>query len=130
MRTFYKQVVINHTALASFNAPSTLLKNIYMCSVCMISSGSVNGTAKLQASNDPETNDTQTNSTTGTPPTQSPTNWADITNSSVTVNSTSAAPILWNVDAIGFNYIRMVWTDSSSGAANGTITVQVVGKGV
>ncbi len=84
--------------------------------------GTPNGTLKLQASNDPETNDTMP----GGVPQPQPTNWADIQNSTfVAVTGTN----MWNVRAVGYNYVRVVYTDLSSGSSTATMTIIINGKG-
>lgn len=92
-----------------------------------IISGTPNGTLKLQASNDPETNDTQYNST-NLPPAQGPVNWVDILDSTFTVSA--AGEVMWNVDAVGYNYVRVVFTDASGGSSTATMNIIFNGKGV
>ena len=127
MRTFNKQITTNQLLNASYNSPYTPLKNIYTYSVAAIITGTPTGTIKLQASNDPETNDTQTNST-GLIPAVGPTNWVDIANSSFSLSA--AGETMWNVNAVGYNYVRVVYTDGSSGTSTARLAIIVNCKGV
>jgi len=128
MRTFNKQISTNVPLNANYNSPYVQLKNIYTYSMAAIITGTPTGSLKLQASNDPETNDTQTNSTTNLPPTQVPVNWVDIANSSFAVSS--AGETMWNVNAVGYNYVRVVYTDASGGTSTATMTIIANCKGV
>lgn len=127
MRTFNQKINMNTAMSASFNSPYVPLKNIYTYAIAMIVTGTPTGTVKLQASNDPETNDTQTNST-GVPPAVGPTNWADITNSTFTLSGPGET--LWNVNFVGYNYVRVVYTDTSGGSSTATANIIFNGKGV
>jgi hypothetical protein len=127
MRTFNKQISTNVAMNANSNSPYIPLKNIFMYAMAAIVTGTPTGTIKLQASNDPETNDTQTNSTTNTPPSVAPVNWVDIANSSFSLSS--AGETMWNVHDVGYNYVRVVYTDSSGGASTATMNIIFNGKG-
>lgn len=127
MRTFNKQIVAAQALNASFNSAYTPLKGIYTYAMAFIVTGTPTGSVKLQASNDPETNDTQTNAT-GLPPAVGPTNWADITDSNFTL--TASGETMWNVNAVGYNYVRVVYTDTSGGTSTATAKIIVNGKGV
>lgn len=135
MRTFNKQVSTAQAMNVNSSSPYTQLRNIYTYCMAALITGSATGTIKLQASNDPETNDTQTNQATvlGQPPTnppsKAPTHWADITGSSFVVTGTDTE-IMWNVDAVGYNYVRVVYTDTSGGTSTATMNIVFNGKGV
>ncbi len=120
MHTFNKQISTNVILNASSNSTFVPLKNIYMYSICAIIAGTPTGTIKLQASNDPETNDSI--------PLLAPINWVDVTNSTFTV--TAAGPVMWNCREIGYNYVRVIYTDGSSGSSTATMTIVFNGKGV
>lgn len=134
MRTFNQKITVSQACSVSFNSPPVPLKNIYTYSVAMIVTGTPTGTVKLQASNDPETNDTQTSSSTtlgqtpGSPPAVAPSNWADITNSSFSL--TTGGETMWNVNAVGYNFVRVVYTDGSGGTSAATASIIFNGKGV
>jgi len=127
MRTFNQTIATNVPLNANYNSPYVPLRNIYMYSMAAIITGTPTGTLKIQASNDPETNDTQYNTTAGVPPAVGPTNWVDITDSSFPV--TSSGETMWNVRYIGYNYVRVVYTDSSGGTSTATMKIVFNGKG-
>lgn len=128
MRVF-NQTIATATALnANSNSAYVPLRSIYMYSIAAIITGTPTGTVKLQASNDPETNDTQTNATSGVAPAVGPSNWVDITDSLFTV--TTAGESMWNVRDVGYNYVRVVYTDASAGASTATMKIVFNGKGV
>lgn len=119
MRTFTKQIATNVLLNVNVNGPYVPLKNIFMYSMAAIFTGTPTGTVKLQASNDPETNDSV--------PLPAPTNWVDIADSSFPI--TAAGETMWNVSEVGYNYVRVVYTDSSGGASTATMTTIFNGKG-
>lgn len=127
MRTFNKQISTDVVLNANRNSEYVQLKNIFMYCIAAIITGTPTGTIKLQASNDPETNDTQYNVTAGRPPAVGPTNWVDIDDSDFVVSS--AGETMWNVRYIGYNYVRVVYTDGSSGASTATMSIIFNGKG-
>lgn len=122
MRTFNKQIQSAVVLNTNINGPFVPLKNIFMYCIAANVTGTPTGTIKLQASNDPETNDTVPLSD------NPPTNWADVSDSSFTL--TTAGITMWNVSEIAYNYVRVVYTDTSSGASTATMTVVFNGKGV
>ena len=127
MNTINKQIGTNVPMNANYNSPYQQLKNIYTYSMAAIVTGTPNGSIKLQACNDPETNNTQLNST-GQPPAVGPVNWVDIANS--TFSLSSSGETMWNVNAVGYNYVRVVYTDSSGGTSAATMNIIFNGKGV
>lgn len=124
MRTYNKQLNPAPVALnVSSNSVPAALKNIFMYTMAANITGTPTGTIKLQASNDPETNDTMPLGT----PRPEPTNWADITGSTFVV--TTASTIMWNVRYIGYNYVRVVYTDTSGGTSTATMQIIINAKG-
>lgn len=124
MRTYNKQIQTATALNADNNGAAAPLKNIYMYSIAANISGVPTGTLKLQASNDPETNDTMPNGA----PKPTPTNWADIDDSTFTV--TTAGTSMWNVREVGYNYVRVTYTDGSGGVSTATMDVIINAKGV
>lgn len=122
MRTFNKQISTAVALNANSNSTYVPLKNIIMYSIAAIITGTPTGSLKLQASNDPETNDSVPLS--GAPPT----NWTDVANSTVAVSA--AGNTMWNVADVAYNYVRVIYTDSSSGASTAVMTIVFNGKGV
>lgn len=127
MKTNNKQIATAQPLNVNYNSPYTPLKNIFMYSMAAIITGTPNGIIKLQASNDPETNDTQINST-GQPPAQGPVNWVDIADSTFTVSA--SGEVMWNVSDVAYNYVRVVYTDSSGGSSTATMKLIVNPKGI
>lgn len=83
--------------------------------------GTPTGAFKLQASSDPIYKNAQV------PP--APTNWSDITDSDYTVSA--AGNYMWNVSDVMYNYVRLVYTDASSGMSDAVLTVGTFnGKGM
>lgn len=124
MRTFNNTVMTDVVMDVNINSSAVPLKNIFMYSIAAIYAGTPTGAIKLQASNDPETNDTNPSSN----PTPVPTHWVDIADSSFAL--TSAGETMWNVRDVAYNYVRVVYIDSSGGTSTATLTVVVNCKGV
>lgn len=127
MRTVNKQLSTSQPLNVSSNSQYQPLKSIYTYSIAAIITGTPTGSIKLQASNDPETNDTQVNST-GLAPSVAPSHWADITDSTFAV--AASGEVMWNVNAVGYNYVRVSYTDTSGGSSTATATIIFNGKGV
>lgn len=133
MKTYNSPVSTNQHLNVNSNSPYIQVKNIYIYALAAVITGTPNGTLKLQASNDPATNETQVNQPTvpGQPPTnppsKAPVNWVDITDSTFTV--TTAGETMWNVRAVGYNFVRVVYTDASSGTSTATMNITMNGKG-
>lgn len=119
MRVFNDQISTAVVLNANRNSPAVPLKSIFMYSIAFNVTGTPTGTVKLQASNDPETNDTI--------PLPAPANWVDIANSSFSL--TASGETMWNVQYVAYNYVRVVYTDSSSGASTATVNIIFNGKG-
>lgn len=133
MRLNNKQIAKNLALNANRNSQYQQLKSIFMYSISFIVSGTPTGSVKLQASNDPETNDTQVNTSYGAgqsptnPPAVGPSNWADITNSTFAL--TTSGVTMWNVSEVAYNYVRVVYTDTSGGTSTATANIVYNGKG-
>lgn len=91
-----------------------------MFSIAFVVTGTPTGTVKLQASNDPETNTTV--------PLDTPINWVDITGSDATV--TAAGEVLWDAHDIAYNYVRVIYTDTSGATSLATANIIFNGKGI
>lgn len=87
------------------------LQTLYNFSLQIVFTGTPTGSFKLQMSDDPYPNNAVTNP---------PTNWTDIANSSQSV--TEAGNVGWDYSLAGFNWVRVVYTDDSSGSSTATIT--------
>lgn len=127
MKAFNQQIATAVPLNANYTSPYVPLKQIYTYSVCATITGTPTGTIALQASNDPETNDTQYNIPGNIPPTQVPVNWVTITNSPFAV--TTAGSEFWNINYTGYNYVRVIYTDTSGGTSTATMNIVFCGKG-
>ena len=127
MRTFNKQIAAAVVLNANYKSPLVPLRNIYTYSISAIITGVPTGTLTIEASNDPETNDTQVNTTSNTIPAVLPTNWVTIADSAFPV--TSAGETMWNVNAVGYNYVRVSFVDASGGTSTATMKIIFNGKG-
>lgn len=105
----------------TLNSQAMQLLNMFGFNIQIVFTGTPTGTFKLQASSDPIYK--------GAPGHQfTPTNWTDVVNSSQAV--TAAGNISWNYSGSYFNYVRVVYTDTSSGSSTAIITVATFnGKG-
>lgn len=120
MRTFNQTVSTDVALNADYTSNAIPLKNIFMFNIAAIVSDTPTGTIKLQVSNDPETNDTI--------PLVEPPNWVDLLGSSFSLSDEGET--MWNVHEVAFNYVRVVYTDTSSGMSDATMTIIFNGKGV
>ena len=99
----------------------------------IIITGTPTGSVEIQASNDPDTNETQTNQPTqqnaqpSNPPAVAPVNWVTIANSQFAVASTGET--MWNVNFVGYNFVRVKYTDASGGTSTATAKIIFNGKG-
>lgn len=124
-----------NTAVVPLFAPSTVLNanlnsapmqlyNMFGYSIQIVFTGTPTGTFKLQGSADSVYVDT-TNSLSP----RTPVNWSDIANSSEAVSA--AGNFVWNVTDAMYNFVRIVYTDGSSGASTALLTVATFnGKGL
>ncbi len=93
----------------TINSTAISLQTTDNFSIQVTFTGTPTGMFKLQASNDPYSTYQQ-----------APTNWTDIESTQQTV--AAAGSVMWNYSQAGFNYVRCVYTDGSSGASTATIT--------
>ncbi len=128
MRVFNRPLATAVPLNADYTSTYTPLKSIFTYSMAILITGTPTGTVQLQASNDPETNEYQTNTTSGVMPATGPTNWVAIDNSATSV--TAAGNIMYNVSDVGYNYVRVQYTDGSGGTSTATATIVFNGKGV
>jgi hypothetical protein len=106
----------------TLTSKSMNLPNTYGFAIQVGWTGTVNGTFELQVSADPWV----ANPTAG----QAPVNWSTMPGS-VYTTSTITSPFTWNFTGLaGYNWVRLVYLDSSGGSATGTITSSTFnGKG-
>ncbi len=117
MRVYNKPVFQTLPLIMNANLTSQAMQliEVWSYSIQVVWTGTPTGVFKLQGSAD--------NIIVGTPSliaTQSPVHWSDIADSSETISA--SGDFMWNVSQVGYNYVRLVYTDGSSGASTATIT--------
>ena len=102
------------------------LQNNITYAIQIVFTGTPNGSFKLQAGADPVFNAVSSGNYTGI---NLPTHWTDVADSTFVVSA--AGDVMWNVAEIGYNWVRVVFTDASGGLSTAVISSAVVnGKGV
>ena len=122
-------IIPNATVLnANINSQACQLQDMYGYAIQVVIAGTPTGTIKLQLSCDPVPPKSLVFGSNGSV-TYTPTNWTDVANSSQSVSA--AGSVYWNEPGLaGYNYVRVVYTDGSSGASTATITAATFnGKG-
>lgn len=111
--------VMNHTITSTYYQ----LRDIYGFCIQVVYTGTPTGTFKLQASADPVP-------LAGKLSTEPPTHWTDIANSSYSV--TAGGDYMWNVFDSMYNYVRIVYTDTSAGHSSTAVitSATINAKGV
>ncbi len=115
MRQTHKQetLVSGANAGASYDSTPHQLAGVLQFSLHVVfSSATLNGSLKMQGSNDPNAYLSPGSS-----------DWVDINYSTQTI--TSGASHLWNVTAASYNVFRFVWTRTSG---TGTLSAYLVSK--
>lgn len=95
---------------ATINSSAQQLWNVFGYAIQIVWTGTPTGSFKLQASDD--------SFNAGIP--GNPNHWSDITDSSVSI--TAAGSYMWNVSNPQYVWVRVVYTDTSSGASTAVIT--------
>lgn len=115
----YNKVFFTAKAMnTSFVSQAFQLENMFGYSIQIEWAGSANGSFKLQASTD---NNLPTHVGTW------PVNWTDIPDSTATATGDCA---FYNVTDVMYNWVRLVYTDASSGSSTAVIsTATFNGKG-
>ena len=99
----------------TINSSPMQLMDSFIYSIQIVFTGTPTGAFKLQASDDPAAESVGTGNVA-----KLPTHWTDVSNSSFTV--AAAGNVMWTVDMPGYNWVRVVYTDASSGASTAIIT--------
>lgn len=98
------------------------LDRIFGYSIQASFTGTPTGTFKLQASSDPTGDQASPSNATNIP-----THWTDIVDSSESVSA--AGNFMWNVTDVFYNWVRLIYTDSSSGSSTAVLNVRINAKG-
>lgn len=120
MNTANKILSSNVLMNTTINTEAVPLPNIYGYAIQAVYTGTPTGTLRLQASADAfkYANDAQP---------QVPTNWTDITDTSVSISS--AGSYMWNVIGVFYTFVRVVYSDSSGGMSTARLTTTINVKG-
>lgn len=111
---------------ATRNSQAIQVYNVLNYAIQIVFTGTPTGNFKLQASNDSAINAIASGNYL---PPNAPVNWTDIANSTFTVSA--AGSVMWNFDDPGYNWVRVVYTDTSGGTSTAIITSSVFnGKGI
>jgi len=110
---------------ANINGPAMQLKYMFGYSIQAEFTATPTGTLSLQGSADPEEM--------GPPvaigdPNYQPKNWTTILNSPQTISTSGS--YLWNVSDVQYNWVRLVYVDSSGGTSTATLAATFNGKGI
>jgi len=112
-------IIQSHSNAATYSFPAIYVAQDYGISVLAVQGDTTAaGTVKLQASND-----YVAGANTGS---FSPTNWVDVANTSQTV--ASGATVLIPYTQICYQWVRVVWTETTPGTS--TITAEINVQGI
>lgn len=122
MRVFNDPLFTNIVLSANRTSSPIPLKSIFGFSVQANYTATPTGTFKLQVSTYPVQE-----GTTDIP--QPPSNdWVDLANSSFPISSSGS--YIWNVSDVQFTWVRLVYTDGSSGASTSVVNARINSKGM
>lgn len=106
----------------TINSSAYNVQQSYGVAIQAVFTGTPTGTFKLQASADPATNIQPGQGAGGNPVLD----WVDIADSSYSV--TAAGNYMWNVFDIMYNFIRLVYTDTSGGTSTAVLNAVINAK--
>lgn len=121
MKTNQIPLFTNETMDGDLASNAIALPDVYGFAIQAVYDDTPIGTFKLQGSNDPFKYVVPNT-------VQVPTNWTDITDSSFTVSS--AGSYMWNMNGSFFTFVRLVYTDASSGTSTAKLSATITIKGV
>lgn len=122
MRVSNKQIIAAQVMNTNFNSAPYDMQQVYGCAIQAYWTGTPTGTLKLQASCDPATSYNSGNAAGS----NVVTNWTDIAGSSQVVSA--AGNFIWNNFDIMYTWIRLVYTDGSSGASTAVLNATISTK--
>ena len=119
---FYNSKAVSAQAMnTNFASPAFQLLQVNCFSFQAVFTGSsITGQFYLQGSCDPM------DSKPGDSTNPTVTNWSTITGTQVAV--IAAGDYLWNISLVGYNYVRLAYTDSSGGTSNGVCNARFNAK--
>ncbi len=117
MNSYNKDFLTDTAMNANITGPAMEVHFMYVFSITAKVTGTPTGVIHLEVSNDHwDCN-----------PTYVPGNFNTLSDSTFTL--TSAGLTTWNYNGAGFNYVRVVYVDGSSGVSTATLTVTMNAKG-
>lgn len=122
MRVQNENLALNGTDMQSNIASNPIwLGHIVNYSIQLVYTGSPNGSLKLQGSNDEGAKSNNVENV-------NITNWSDIADTAVSV--TAAGSNIYNIQNAGYRWVRLVWTNSSSGSPSTLTSARYNVKGI
>lgn len=107
---------------ATRNGIAQQVNNTMSFSAQVTFTGTPTGSFHLEASNDPSSAAVASGQYSN--PTNAVSHWSTIANSTFVVSA--AGDVMWDYDSPGFNWVRIVYNDSSSGASTAVIASAVI----
>jgi len=125
MKVTNKVIVPAGTVMnTTINSQAIDMQQLWGCAIQAVFTATPTGTFKIQASSDPATSYNSGNGQGANPIV----NWTDVANSSYAV--TASGNYMWNIFDVCYNWVRLVYTDTSGGTSTATLMVQINAKGV
>jgi len=115
MRVNNNNLVSAQILNATFNSAPQQLNQIFGYYIQLVITGTPTGTFTLQSSGDANSGDVF------------PTNWAAVASSSQAVSG--AGVYSYNVSDVQYNWVRLVYTDGSSGTSTAVLNATINTKG-
>lgn len=112
---------------ANINGPAMQLRNMFGYSIQAEFTATPTGTLALQGSCDPIP-DGPPDNTSQISNQNAPVNWTTIINSPLVISA--SGNYVWNVSDVQYNWVRLIYTDSSGGTSTATLTAIFNGKGI
>lgn len=120
-------IPVNTVMNSTINSLAMQLENMFGFAIQIIFTGTPTGSFKLQSSCDPVPKQSGVVQANGVI-LYAPVNWTDIANSTFAV--AAAGNVEWNFNGSFYNYVRVVYSDTSGGSSTAVITSAVFnGKG-
>lgn len=120
MNTSNQVLIKNAICNTNINSTQSVIVDIYGFCIQAVITGTPTGTLKLQASSD-ALNES------GSGRVAPAINWTDVANSSFAI--TTSGNTVWNYNGAFFNFVRVVYLDSSGGTSTAVLNVNINVKG-
>jgi hypothetical protein len=115
MRVNNDPFILNQVLNANFNSVPQQLNQVFGYSIQGVITGTPTGTVELQMSDDPNSGNVF------------PVNWTVITGTSQSI--AAAGTFAYNVSDVGYTWVRLVYTDGSSGSSTAIMNAVINIKG-